>query len=185
MPPIEAPTLSDGDVLVRPLADGDVDAIVRACRDREIPRWTRVPNPYTREDALRFLAVAATEAASGAGVALAIADAEDRLIGTIGLMEVDTAAGTAEIGYWLGREARGTGAATRAVRLVCDWAVRDLGLHTLEILAHPDNGPSVRVAERAGFVATGETRSLARMPAGRRDDYAVHVWPPPEGGRPA
>ena len=185
MTPIEAPTLSDGDVVVRPLVDGDVEAIVRACRDPEIPRWTRVPQPYTREDARQFLAIAAAEARSGVGVALAIADAEERLIGTIGLMEVDTAAGTAEIGYWLAREARGTGATTRAVRLVCDWAVRDLGLRRLEILAHPDNAPSVRVAERAGFMQTGELRSVPRMPPERRDGYAVLVWPPPEGGRAA
>jgi len=186
MTPIEAPTLRDGDVVVRPLGDGDVGAIVQACRDPEIPRWTRVPQPYTREDARQFLAVAATEAASGAGIALAIADARERLIGTIGLMEVDTAAGRAEIGYWLAREARGTGAATRAVRLVCDWAVRELGLLRLEILAHTDNVPSGRVAERAGFRRTGEIRSLPRMPRERQDGYAVHVWPPPPGkGGPA
>src|SRR3954468_5439788 len=121
MTPIEAPTLSDGDVVVRPPAEAHVESIVLACPDPEIPPLTRVPQPYTREDARQFLAAAATEARSGAGVALAIADAGERLIGTIGLMEVDTAAGMGEIGYWLAREARGAGAATRAVRLGGAW----------------------------------------------------------------
>ena len=48
-----------------------------------------MPSPYTREDAERFLAIAATEAAAGEGVALAVTGADDRLIGTIGLMELD------------------------------------------------------------------------------------------------
>ena len=183
MPPIDPPTLRDGDVTLRPLGDGDVAAMVRACRDPDIPRWTRVPEPYTPEDARRFLAIAAAEAAAGEGVALAIADAEDRLVGTLGLMEIDRATASAEIGYWLAREARGAGAATRAVRLVRDWALRELGLRRLEILAHPANAPSTRVAERAGFARTGEVRSVARMPPGRRDGYAVFVWPLPGDGR--
>src|SRR5689334_25288583 len=98
MTAIRPPTLTDGDVAVRALEDGDVEAIVRACSDPEISRWTRVPQPYTREDARQFLAAAAAEAAAGAGVAFAVADAENRLIGTIGLMAVDRNAGCAEIG---------------------------------------------------------------------------------------
>jgi RimJ/RimL family protein N-acetyltransferase len=175
---IAPPTLRDGEVGVRPLAETDVDAIVLACGDPEIPRWTRVPQPYTREDARQFIAVAATEARAGEGVALAVADAGDRLVGTIGLMGIDRSAGRAEIGYWLAREARGRGAATRAVRLVAEWATLELGLSHLEILAQPANETSIRVAERAGFTATGELRRLARMPPGRRDGYAVHVWSP-------
>ena len=181
MPPIVPPTLSDGEIGVRPLRDGDVPAIVAACQDPEIPRWTRVPTPYLREDAHRFLAVAASEAAAGEGVALAICDASDRLIGTVGLMELDRP-GYAEIGYWIAAQARGRGAATRAVALVRDWAHAELGVTTLEILAHRDNRPSQVVAERAGFTDTGERRSVPRMPERIRDGYKVYVW---QAARPA
>jgi RimJ/RimL family protein N-acetyltransferase len=176
MPSIRPPRLSDGEISVRPMAPGDVPAIVAACQDPEIPRWTSVPSPYTREDADRFLAIAATEAANGEGVALAVVDRGDRLIGTVGLMEIDRDRGRAEIGYWTAAAARGRGAATRAVLLVRDWARRELGLSELEILPHGDNRPSQRVAERAGFVATGEIRSVPRMPAGKREGYQVYVW---------
>src|SRR5215208_4074521 len=107
MPAIVPPTLSDGEIAVRPLAPRDIPDIVAACPDPEIPRWTRVPSPYTREDAERFVAIAATEAAAGDGVALAVCDSGDRLIGTVGLMEVDRARGGAEIGYWAAAPARG------------------------------------------------------------------------------
>jgi RimJ/RimL family protein N-acetyltransferase len=173
---------------VRPLAPADVPAIVAACRDPEIPRWTLVPSPYLREDAERYLAVAASEAAAGDGVALAICEAaRDRLIGTIGLMGVDRARGYGEIGYWTAASARRRGAATRAVALVRDWAHAALGLSAIEILAHRDNRPSQLVAERAGFADTGELRSVARMPERIRHGYKVYAWraAAPEGSVPA
>jgi len=178
MPALTAPTLTDGDITVRPLRESDIPAIVAACQDPEIPRWTRVPSPYFVEDARRFLALSASEAAAGDGVALAIAGADDRLIGTVGLFGF---AGTeGEIGYWTAAEARGRGAATRAVVLVRDWAHATLGLTAVEILAHRDNAPSQRVAERAGFTATGQERRAAQMPPGRRDGFKVFRWVAPD-----
>jgi RimJ/RimL family protein N-acetyltransferase len=177
MPAIAAPTLSDGVVGVRAMRDTDIPAIVAACRDPEIPRWTRVPSPYTREDAVQFLAIAATEAAAGQAIALAITGDDDRLIGTVGLMELD-GTGYGEIGYWIAAEARGRGFTTRAVVLLRDWAWHALGLTTIEILAHRDNRPSQLVAERAGFVDTGEIRTFKRMPPGRQEGYKRYVWEP-------
>jgi RimJ/RimL family protein N-acetyltransferase len=176
MPPIVAPRLSDGEIGVRPLAPEDVPDIVSACADPEIPRWTRVPSPYTREDARRFVAIAASEAAAGEGVALAVTGEDGRLIGTVGLMDVNRARGHGEIGYWTAAPARGRGAASRAVTLLRDWAHAELGLSEIEILPHRDNRPSQRVAERAGFSDTGEIRSVPRMPPGKRGGYKVYVW---------
>jgi RimJ/RimL family protein N-acetyltransferase len=177
MAAIRAPRLSDGEIGVRGLAPADVPAIVAACQDPEIPRWTEVPSSYTREDADRFLAIAATDAAAGDGIGLAVTDASDRLIGTIGLMAV--ADGRAEIGYWTAAAARGRGVAPRAVALLRDWAHRELEVRELEILAHRDNRPSQRVAERAGFTDTGAVRSVARMSPGRRDGFKVYRWRAP------
>ena len=171
---LRPPTLTDGEITVRPLRESDVPAIVEACRDPEIPRWTRVPSPYTPEDARQFLAIAAREAAAGDGVALAVADGEARLIGTVGLMNVLD--GSGEIGYWIAAEARRRGAAVRATVLLRDWAHDELGLHTIEVLPHRDNAPSRRVAERAGFTDTGELRRIGRMPPGRREGYMVYRW---------
>ena len=176
MAAITPPTLSDGIITVRPLREADIPAIVAACQDPEIPRWTRVPSPYTREDAERFLAIAATEARAGDAVGLAVADAGDNtFLGTIGLMELD-GEGYGEIGFWAAREARGRGATTRAVVLVRDWAREELGLTTIEIFSHRDNRPSQRVAERAGFTDVGEVRRIARMPPGRQDGYMTYRW---------
>ena len=48
--------LHDGELVLRPLGLGDLDAVVDACGDPEIPRFTLlVPSPYTEEDGLEFL----------------------------------------------------------------------------------------------------------------------------------
>ena len=48
--------LEDDAIRLRPFTVDDVPAIVAACQDPEIPRWTRVPSPYTEADAREFLA---------------------------------------------------------------------------------------------------------------------------------
>jgi RimJ/RimL family protein N-acetyltransferase len=186
--PLQPPRLTDGVIGLRALEERDLPAIVAACRDPEIPRWTRVPSPYREDDARAYLAIARADAAVGAGLALAIADADDAFIGTIGLMDVDRARGSAEIGYWVAAAARGRGVTVRAILLLRDWAVWELGLMTLDILPHSGNVPSRIVAERAGFPWTGELTTIMRMPPGRQQGYRVHRWqagaPPATSPRP-
>ena len=66
-----------------------------------------------------------------------------------------SAAGSAGIGYWLLPQARGRGLATRAVRLLSDWAFADLELARLRLFTEPENERSQRVAERCGFMRQG------------------------------
>ena len=72
------PPLSDGVVTLRAKARADVDALTAACQDPEIPRWTRVPVPYRRADALGWIAATELELASGLGIDWLAVDAEDR-----------------------------------------------------------------------------------------------------------
>jgi RimJ/RimL family protein N-acetyltransferase len=173
---MELPTLRDGDLVMRPKRPGDVDALVAACQDPEIPRWTFVPSPYTRADAEHFLTISAQEAAAGSAVHLLAVDADDgSVLGSFSVMEIDREPGYGEIGYWVAAEARGRGIATRATQLLADWARSELGLTRIEILPHKDNGPSRRVAEKAGFRDTG---ALVGSPRGPDDErvFAVYVW---------
>jgi RimJ/RimL family protein N-acetyltransferase len=171
---IALPTLTDGVVTLRPWRPTDADALVVACQDPAIPRWTAVPSPYGRPEALRYLALVLAQAESGSMAALAAVDGGGRLLGSFSVMEIDHERSTGEVGYWVAREARGRGVATRALGLLCGWARRELGLATLELLAHRDNRPSIRVAARAGFAPTGELRAIAKDVASGRA-YRVFV----------
>jgi RimJ/RimL family protein N-acetyltransferase len=163
------PPLSDGVITLRAMTSADVDALVAACQDPEIARWTRVPVPYRRADALSWIAGSELELDAGVTIGWLAVDAEDRLLASISVMQIDRAAGTGEIGYWVAREARGRGVATRAVRLVRDWAPAGLGLATLEIEVHEHNLASQAVARAAGFTEDGERDVPPRegLPDGR------------------
>ena len=113
----------------------------------------------------------------------AVADAADGdLLGSIGVRHLaGLEAGTSEVGYWVKREARGRGVATRALRLVSAWALEQPGIERLQLRADVENGPSQRVAENAGFRREGVVRSArynARM--GRRVDFALYSLLPDE-----
>ena len=102
-------------------------------------------------------------------------------------MDVDRARGTGGDRLLDAAPARGRGVTVRAIVLLRDWAVRELGLTTLDILPHQDNVPSRIVAERAGFPWTGELATIRRMPPGRQQGYRVHRWragPPPATSPP-
>jgi RimJ/RimL family protein N-acetyltransferase len=81
------------------------------------------------------------------------------------------------VGYWLRPEARGRGAATIAVRLVARWAFATLGIQRLSLTTAPENVPSRRVAERAGFTAEGLLRSWLPTTRGRRDCLMFSLLP--------
>jgi RimJ/RimL family protein N-acetyltransferase len=161
--------LEDDAILLRPFGEDDVPAIVAACQDPEIPRWTHVPSPYTEEDARAFLA----RSADGS---FAITDAQTgELLGAIGLHRVEE--GIGQIGYWVVRAARGRGVATRALRLISRWGFEELGLPRLQLLTEPENTPSQRVAEKAGFQREGLLRAYAVLKGRRPDFYMYSLLP--------
>jgi RimJ/RimL family protein N-acetyltransferase len=170
------PPLSDGEILLRAKTSRDVEALVEICSDPEIPRWTRVPSRYTPEDALAWMAASELELAAGRSIDWLVVDADGEILASVAIQDIKHEHGAAEIGYWVAAPARGRGIATRAVRLVAEWARRELGLRTLEIRAHEDNAASQGVARAAGFVETGETHVPPRdgLAEGR---YVVHTWP--------
>jgi RimJ/RimL family protein N-acetyltransferase len=174
MPPLRLPTLTDGAITLRAKREADLDAIVAACQDPEIPHWTSVPSPYTRADARAFLRISEASARAGASADLIAVDEDDQLLGAFSLMELRRRPAYGEIGYWLAPWSRGRGVATRAVVLLRDWARAELGVTLIEILVHDDNGPSRRVAERAGFADTGEQRRARRDGSGMR--LRVYAW---------
>lgn len=144
--------------------------VVEACQEPDIPRWTTVPSPYTEEHARDYVRQAARF--EGPEYAFAITDAtEGRLLGAIGL-RVNWSHEIGEIGYWIASWARRRGAATRGVRLVSEWGIKDLGLKRLQLTTHEDNRASQGVALKAGFAREGVLRSWREF-KGRRHDLVM------------
>jgi RimJ/RimL family protein N-acetyltransferase len=150
-----APPLTDDAIALRPWTAADVPAIAACCQDPEIPRWTEVPSPYDEDDARRFLSESERLRLAGKELRLAVTDAVGgELLGAIGVRLASTEP-RADIGYWVAAPARGRGTATRAVRLLSRWAFEALDVQRVQVVAHPLNAASQRVALRAGFEREG------------------------------
>jgi RimJ/RimL family protein N-acetyltransferase len=154
--------LVDGTTLLRPWRDSDVVAVTAACQDPEIARWTRVPDNYSQSDARAFLLYRHDAVLIGAAAPFAVVSADDRLLGSVALIGIEWPHLRGEVGYWLAREARGQGHATRAVRLICGWGFDALGLGRIVLHAATENVASQRVAQRAGFTREAELRAYFR-----------------------
>ncbi|HET8820786.1 MAG TPA: GNAT family N-acetyltransferase [Thermoleophilaceae bacterium] len=167
--PLPSPPLTDGDILLRPWERRDAAAVTAACQDPEIPRWTVVPYHYTQRHARDFVNETAADRAAGRELALAIVDPEDLLLGAVGLANFDWPDLKGEIGYWITAAARRRRVGTRATRLLAVWAIEQLGLERVELLANPRNEASQQLAERAGFTREGTLRRYRRRHGVRED----------------
>jgi RimJ/RimL family protein N-acetyltransferase len=178
-----SPPLSDCLVTLRPWLERDVPAIASACQDEDLAWWLdQVPQPYGESDARTYVAMARRGWKEGTHAIFAITDADTgAVLGSIGINWLDRDNAVAEIGYWVGREARGRGVATRATRLASRWALTECGTKRLQLRADTRNVASQRVAESAGFRREGVLRS-ARFNArqGRRVDFVMYSLLPDE-----
>lgn len=162
-----------GDTALRSWRDSDLAALVAACQDPEIARWTRIPASFGDADARAYLHQRYDAAFAGLTAPFAIVGAPDgELLGSISLLRFAWRHARAEVGYWLSLPGRGHGHATRAVRLICEWGFSALGLERIDLLAATGNPASQRVAERAGFTREAVLRSYMQGTYERQDMVA-------------
>jgi RimJ/RimL family protein N-acetyltransferase len=145
-------------LVLRPYRPEDAEAVFTASQDPETLRWLPLlPQPYTRADAVAWVAaIAPAERADGVGLPVAI-DADGQLVGSAGVHLRGGRLGP-EIGWWIAPQARRRGYAAEAAHALADWA---LGLGAVRVHAFVDvgNTASQAVARRAGFVREGVVRA--------------------------
>jgi RimJ/RimL family protein N-acetyltransferase len=158
--PDDVPLLSDGRVTLRAHRPEDIDAITEQCQDPEMQRFTVVPVPYSRDDAVAFVGSRPEGWARGTELSFAVETPEgvgpSRFAGSIALRPV--AAGIAGMGFGAHPAVRGHGVMTAALRLLTDWAFTERGITRLQWACIVGNLPSWRVAWRNGFRFEALTR---------------------------
>lgn len=197
-PWFEVPTLhGGGGVVLRRWRETDADAVVAACNDPVTRHWLgTLPDPYTRDTALSYIAAREDYHAAGRGIHWAAAlDDESPAAGSFSLMGPGWSPihHSAEVGYWVAPSARGRGVATEAVRLMIRHAFTapadgGLGLRRL-VLAHATGNQASRtVAEGNGFAAIGVERVAERLGDGTYADlrwYDLLAGDPPAAPQPS
>jgi len=145
--------LSDGVVTLRPSTAEDVPLIIAGRDDafrRFIGQGSAVPSP-------KFCIVV-----------------DRSLVGWVDYDRDDDrwwlAPEEVNIGYHVFPEHRGRGYATRAVRLVLGHLREDPDVGVATLLIHPDNSPSIALAERHGFTRADDVEERTFWRRGLADD---------------
>ena len=158
-PPPAQPTLTDGVVTLRPWRRSDVPAGL-AGHDEEIAHWFGVPSPSPTPEVMAAAIDRWREQYAAGGAARFAIEHEGALVGTCEVMPHDH---TGELSWTLFAGHRGRGLATRAVRVLADYAMTEvgqggLGVSRVEARVEPEDSASLRVATRAGLRREGVRR---------------------------
>ena len=128
-----------GDDRLRALAASETDAELKGAYDEMLQGCLQHP-----EDRLWYTAWF-----------IALQRSPQTVIGNLGFKGPGSA-GTVELGYGLESDYRGKGYMTEAVKAICAWAMAQPQVARIEAETAPENAPSQRVLQRAGFSETGE-----------------------------
>lgn len=179
---MESPELVTERLVLRALRPEDADAVYEACQAPDIPRWTSVPSPYTRDHAAGFVG----EISPGGwrddllynfGVFTRRGGVLVGCMGLVGIERLRSAERQAELGYWTAMEHRGRGYTAEAGREVCRWAFATLGAERLEWVAEAGNEGSRAVARKIGFRMEGTLRAKIIHAGTRRDAWTGSLLP--------
>jgi len=158
--PSRPPELTDGVVTLRPFDERDIEAHVTG-EDDEIRLWFGQPGPSSREGMHDVVERWRREREAGTRLTFAV----EHDGATVGVVEVRPRDDVASLSWTLYSGQRGHGYATRAVRVLVDYAFERLGVRRVEAEVDPRNVSSHRVATRSGLRREG----LRRLEPGMTD----------------
>jgi RimJ/RimL family protein N-acetyltransferase len=140
--------LSTPRLLLRPLAEADLEAFAEICAEPAVMRFIGARRPSTRDECAEVLArVTAQWEQQGYGQWAVVERDTGLLVGWVGF-RAQPIGPEPELGWALRSSRWGRGLATEAVRAV----IRHAAFPTITCVIDPTNVASVRLAERVGFV---------------------------------
>jgi RimJ/RimL family protein N-acetyltransferase len=163
------PPLADESIRLVPLGLAHEAGITALLDDEDVRTYTRVPSDVPPGFATTWLARYEEGWREGSRAGFAIETLEGEFLGLGMFVRLEDEGRQGEIGYVVGRAARGKGVATRALRLLTEWGFGDLALERIELWIDTANPGSERVAERAGYLREGVLRSYWFKENIRRD----------------
>ena len=148
--------VDDGEVFLSVFVPADAAVLCDGDHDPEHSRWFDFPTEFkpSNEHSLNVIARWNQERLEGKRFPFAVRDAvTNQLLGGCELRPLERT--TANVAYWTYPAHRRRGVATRAVALLRVVAFNEFGFQRLELVAHPDNVGSTKVALRNGFTEVG------------------------------
>jgi RimJ/RimL family protein N-acetyltransferase len=168
-------SITDGVVVLRELRESDRAVTLSTMRDPLVARWLNMPTAPSNRDFDSLLRVVRGGRAAGDRIDYTVTEAgQDLSLGAV--IASRRHRDNYEIAYLARAEGRGRGLMTCAVRLLCDWLLEE-GVGRIELRTHPDNEPSQRLAQRAGFQREGLERKSIWLHGERQDAIVWSLLP--------
>ena len=168
------PTLSEGDVTIRPVRLRDSKALERELLENRgwLRKWEATnpvgPMSFDVRGSIRNLLAHSRE---GFGLPFLV-EHEGRLAGQLNVSSIAYGSlSSATIGYWVSERFAGKGVTPTAVALATDHCFFGMGLHRMEICIRPENQASLRVVEKLGFRYEGLRRRYIHINGDWRDHF--------------
>jgi ribosomal-protein-alanine N-acetyltransferase len=136
----------------------DLPELVSLAGDWQVAQWLgTLPHPYDEGAGREWIGLVKADHASGQPCRFAVAlKQSNKLIGGIGLDRDDGGSGTAELGYWLGRQYWRQGYGREAAAAMIDHGFNGLRLDTITAFTDPCNAASQQVLRACGLTPAGE-----------------------------
>lgn len=83
---------------------------------------------------------------------------DGKLVGVIGLSNIDLVNRKALLGYWIDKDMQHKGIITNSCKAIINYAFQELGLNRIEIKVAIDNHKSRAIPEKLGFTMEGISR---------------------------
>jgi len=155
-----------------PLDEEHLDDVRAMLGDPDILHFTRIPEPTPDDFAERWIARYRNGREDGSCDGFAAVDGDGRFAGLALAVAIHREDAEVELGYIVPPDARGRGVATEMLRQLTQWAFDEAGALRIVLIIDVENSPSVRVAERCGYVLEGVMRS-SHLKQGIRIDAGV------------
>ena len=150
------PTLTTPRLILRPHRLDDFEACRSLHTDREAVRMIYQKPPTREESWHRMLRFVGHWALLGYGLLLVEERATGRAVGEVGLGDFHRGLGDdfdpfPEFAWMISSDVHGRGYATEAAQAMLDWMEAAFAPSRTVCIIDPENGPSLRVAEKLGF----------------------------------
>ena len=153
------PTIDANRISLRWISSQDVDALYNIFSNPEVMRYWSTPPLPDRDAAVELMNEIQEGFRQQTLLKWGIARrADDALIGTTTLYNLDFSNRRAEMGYALGREHWGQGYMAEALQALLAYCFEVLDLRRIEADVDPRNAASIQTLERLGFQREGFLR---------------------------
>jgi RimJ/RimL family protein N-acetyltransferase len=157
----EAPLLETERLFLRAFRTSDLDSLVELWRDEGVVRFIG-GQKLSREDTWRrSLAACGQWLYTGWGYWIVELKDDGSIIGQAGFADFKrdmepSIEGEPELGYVFSPSVHGKGIAHEACAAALEWADANLSATSYPAIISPENAPSIRLAERLGFVRAAD-----------------------------